>query len=1490
MLERAAACIEPTVYLFTRRIEPPIRSVRVLGHAFWRHGGDHINIPPWWPSYLESVRQSPHTASHSTPTEVVRTARCLKKATSHAAQIRRKASKSQIPKGRGSRQYSQTQSTQQGTQAVEKSESYAYEISAAMEQHAHGHVRDTGPAEQEKRSQDPGSDSAITAKETQPDSQSLGEDEVLSVSQLRKDELQSILRRPAHVPKDYQKVWKLFVALPDQEPLASSVLGYLSTSALPQDLDRAMQAFTLILEEDKLKKDYDAAVQIAVKRRRYNLGFQLCEQAMAMDAATSCRQTLLVACLSNGFYRTAARVWRTFFDSFPIDALASNSDWSVMRRELKLPDYCLQLMRRLRRKDSALMHEPEFYDTLIKVVERTTSQILRSPQILAIMTPKGLLRLLFELRQLSALQPLHYQITLETLVSPAIRRSRADLAVVVHRNFRFTFPEHHLSQGRLISLIVLCDRERYQPEIFDYWHQELKSTTEKPHAAAYRHLMWAYAHQGGSDKVDRLFEQLVSEHGPPNEARYINPRLYAHAAAGNVSLVERIMQESERRYGLLADIYTWNLLFFAHTRSNQPRGVFAAFDKMDKSKVTPDAVTFQTLIGTCSRIGDTFAAKSLVEIARDYHVQVNDEMMAKIADSHCMNGRPDEAEKLALEISSMGLDKPPVRTWNTVLKYYAFQANFRAIRALQNSMRAAGVEPDEMTYAALLTSLTRIGKTADAAKLLRGLHFDGTTTATSFHYSIILHGFAMEKNRDMVMVIYREMQDRFPRVSPSARLAVLHTCAHRGWNKMLDDIARLDKHQHQDVKHSVSFLNEILSQSSPVDWMTSEPQPGFKRQSAYQAVPHIYSDFLARRMAVSRRPLQAQKFLEIFRIATDQHESRIVDRHMDSIESLTTRLIVALRLLHWDVVDRLWRDILQKAVQSTMSGSTPFKIPTGGPETPLDVLNHLELLLESRGRTVLPAQKRVLSIPLSMYMQALDQQGRHEEIVALAEGIQRLGFELSSKNWNSYLQILCRSSSTEHKTLAFSLFQSLMIRNTPSWEVVSSSKWVKAWKYRTVNPRPTPAPRKLIEQMNPRKIIPTYFTLVFMASVLLRFRREALNETSSDLERLKQVYPEAVRRIQAIPYIRDKIRRVVLSAKRPYSDSLKKPRYPKILRAGIAGSKSQLDQAPVQHLDEIQSLVNFHSSKTSRDSHNVEAGIRAAELSVGETIQDRMAKEKRGGRESESERQARIQRRATSGLRELDKIQRALRAQPLTTEDYTGDPRHVARFPIDEPESTVPDLRLLPDLSYEIDTARRLRKRMHASSVGRIPSFKLTQKTTNAKSRHVEKAFTRARASRQQVMAARRKAITEKDARMRRARVEEAALTEPAVQNPGSSIQRLKWEGTSRSDEFIEKLLPRRSGVPLPRRKRQQRESADPDLPAITNAEDQPLATPKGGDRRANSHYLSKNERRKLKKEKKANDVGTSAGASDELFDSPKEGSATTNLWKWRAGEDTFKS
>ena len=1523
MLERAVSCIEPTAQLFARRIEPPVRSVRVLGPSFWQNGGNDLHIPPWWPRYLKSVRQGPERPNllpaDGGNSQLAKVPRAPSPGSSRPAQDRKAHPRSVDAPPSRRRRYCQSSLRRQLPQAASDDVDDIPRSSTSQ-------PLSTGtnePRNNGKKHVEPGLQGQTLIPDAQHqrlhDSHASAPVQRMSV-EAKQQELHNLSRLGSHSRPRFDAIWRLFVASPDQHGIASTVLAHLARSSERRDQDRALQVFSIMEVDDRSKVDYDLGVRVAVQMRRYSIAMRICQEAANKSADQTCRQILLDGCLSQGLWKTTARVWTNFFEPSLASERDRVSSWDVVEAQRSLPTFLSHLCNQLQQDDPGLQAE---HTTLLAVVDSLSLHMFKSHKIMAFILPRGLFQLLWQLKQLSILEETHHKTALKTLISSEMSRRRTDLAVMVYRNLRFMFPHGYVSSASLVGLIRLCDKDGYPLDIFRYWLQESKQANVEPRRKIYWHLMWAFARQGDVNSADDLFRESMELLGPPTETKHLNPRLYAHAVTGGVDAVQAILQEAKTSYGLSGDIVSWNILLFACSRSKEPRRIFAAFDAMDKRKIRPDAVTFETLIGVCSRIGDAAAASSLVEVAKDYNVSITDDMLAMIVHARCLNDEADEAENLAQGAQAMGI-ATPIRTWNNLLRHYAFQADFRAIRRIRAFMSGTGVDPDDMSHAAVLTSLVRVGRTEDALRLLRSLHFDRTVTATSFHYSIILHGFAMEKNRNMVEVIYREMEERFPQLSPSAQLAKLHTQAHRVWIRLLEgstlssqgDQTPFEKRFKLDIQQPISFIDNIMSQQSTR--ITSDPQPGLHRRPAHEAVPSIYPETLASIMALNRQPIQAQRLLDHYRSSTGQVSQGRHEGSKNNVQDLTTRLLVATRLALWNEVHELWCKILHLGVETGLPGSSVLSLAPSEFQmhNPQGMMNHLVSTLEGHGLKVLPATRFRLSVSLSFYMQALGHQKRQDELIGLVENFQRLGFALSSKNWNSYIQVLCRSPTHAHQILAYGIFEEKMLANTPPWRVISRSEWV-ATQVRG-RPRRLPVSRELLEQIRPGQIMPTYFTMIFLASVFWGSRSPAGRENVTKVQDLRRRFPQVVSLIETIPRQHDRVRRLVLTGKNAHREPMKHPRYHRISRAGIAGSKRQLDHVPVDRLLEVADTLSSGGSSTlGRDKLQMRRDLETATLVEGETIREMLWRERRDELETQVDREARTLKRTSKLLERVEQLRKESISQPLVMHEPTGDPRLISRprnlsaFP-GEPKNAGRSKRRFVVDGSDLKTAKsELRERRKAN--GRIPisAMQLGQRLVPPKSRRQQQEYSfsirkarrldiirqkeEVRKSREQTFAEQRRDQMQLKMEHRAKAADRYVLVavSDAKANKASGptgkpfVPRGRtWRGDTPGSKLLDKLLPKRSTLPYDREKVRaaklaaQEKKRQDTLGAALASPNQETPVRPGSPRQITG------DSRKSEIHKSA-----SRGRPDvQIEDRQEEKGQTHEPWKWSEGEVGWKS
>lgn len=779
----------------------------------------------------------------------------------------------------------------------------------------------------------------------------------------------------------------------------------------------------------------------------------------------------------------------------------------------------------------------------------------------------------------------------------------------------------------------------------------------------------------------------------------------------------------------------------------------------------------------------------------------------------------------------------------------------------------------------------------------------------------------MEKNRNMVEVIYREMEERFPQLSPSAQLAKLHTQLQRVWVRLLEktelstrgDQMPFELRFKLDIEEAISFVDNIMSQQS-TDRIVSDPQPGFQRRPAHEAVPMVYPETLAGIMALNRQPIQAQSLLDHYDSSKWLDAQRGPKDSKPNIQNLTSRLLVASRLAHWTDADELWCKILLLGVQSGLPGSSVLSVAPNEQQmtSPQTMMDHVLSTLEGHGLKVLPAMRFRLSMSLSFYMQALSHQKRQSELTTLVANFQRLGFALSSKNWNSYIQVLCRSANRLHQLLAYHTFDKVMLANTPPLKVISRSKWVPG----QARGRPTRSPvsRQLLEAVRPGQNMPTYFTMVYMASVLLRFHRQAARGDSINLQHLWSRFAQIVRIVERIPRHRDRVRRLILAGRNAHREPAKQPRYHRVLRAGVAGSKSTLDHAPAEQTIEIAPTAGGEHTTSEKEALGIKRDLQIASMLDGETVRGRLWKQRRSELETEVDREARTLKRTSRLLERVEQLRREATNQPLVVHEPTGDPRHITRPKHLSPsrDKSEPDLepkrRFVVDRSALKISKSELRERRKVRVRIPLSSMQLGQRLIPPKSRRQEQknSFSIMKSRRTSDVNHRvgaTKSGEQIPAQLRRPETQTARVnhTETAHQNaliasmagkdskasrPSGKpfvLRGRTWAGDTPGSKLIDKLLPKRSTLPYDREQARAARRAAQEKKR-QDALEAALALPYQETRQEPRQVFWTSRTYEIREDE------SGSGPDDQKKHRRGEETKTHELWKWDQGDLGWKS
>lgn len=1004
--------------------------------------------------------------------------------------------------------------------------------------------------------------------------------------------------------KDYARAWDLYEAAGHPSDMKSALLSYLSNSEGLSDEKRVAYLFKDIPEESRSAEDYlHAAKSRLLALNDSSQAKRICQEALDKDAGLPCLAWIFAYALDTAQWTFALDMW----NMRPRDAeddqlLVYIEPTSVTKIAVGLATFVNG------QRDNGLG---------ISVARFLLNYIIGSLKVIEKSSTETILRLLRRYNEIGILTANDYYKLIETLQSSKVRSSFVR-SIVVYRNFRWLMrrevPPTGLLTGLLSSLasFEISNGVQYLLDEFSHFH-------EKPPLDAYRNALVAFSRTGETESIDHVFNCLVADHGKPSNQKFLTPLLYVHARMGNVEKARKQFRRVKEEFGLEQNTVCWNILLTAHARNDDFAGTFSTFERMLNQGVEPDSHTFGTIMGLCANRGDVDSVRYLLGVASARQIRITAPVLDTVVEVYCNNGRLDLAESVAETCLNLDVQGSLVRMWNVLLWNYAFRIDLEAVSRIRSRMDAAGLQPDGMTYSALMLTLVLIGETDSARRILRTFHRSRRVYVTEFHYAIILYGYVKAKNRDMVHIILREVKERFGRLGPSSRLMAI-------WNELRRDLnyAKASRRHtgSSDVrlKKSEKLLAETIANFDVRALASKLPSPGFGKQSLSQAFPAIYYENIIKAYGTVGASKRAQELFDEY-ISGKQP----LDPSVDPYDLAPLRLLCALMVSHltseqYIELEKCWKMAFPRAVKmasrpnidqwlaSPSETSESKELPSSTPDfnqenrEPYEEAGSADATDSEDQTTILPSYRFMLSRPISLYMQSLAFRDEFWRLPHVVEEVENAGFALTTFNWSTYVQMLSQSGRPSDQLEAFAVFETKFMPNFPGWRRLRRGLGARPANVPDTidfieHPRrPTDpkvlgkAGRKYWTSIQPDFMQPNYTSMVYLASSLLAFRERSIIDGGRELNELYDRAPRTVDVLTELPYLRDKFQAVLLRQRQLLEDvqPTVKPHEPLVWTGGILGVEGQLRWRGV-HAAEKQ----MHKVSDKPDAANITFDVSA---------------------------------------------------------------------------------------------------------------------------------------------------------------------------------------------------------------------------------------------------------------------------------------------------------
>ena len=475
--------------------------------------------------------------------------------------------------------------------------------------------------------------------------------------------------------------------------------------------------------------------------------------------------------------------------------------------------------------------------------------------------------------------------------------------------------------------------------------------------------------------------------------------------------------------------------------------------------------------------GDLGLTVDLYSRARSESILANEAILGSLIDAYCQNDLFKEAEDVCIRAARKRIFS--TRLWNRLLHYHALRRDLVTINRLLDDMAQKGIPYNEFTYESLLLGLALCRQSQHALHLLSVALKDKAFEITTRHFYIVMGALIKTGEPEPVLSLRRMMNEYGIPISASIIFRLVQA---------MGQFRRFPKRGHSrtsatkwlgDALRSFYYIYGYRKQTG---WQPSRSQDGTPPRiqvlkggsESFQFGTMVY-------MFVELKDLvRARELVELYRYVFHGTNEETLPVHM-----LNSVMQADLREDIFERVKETWNVLFDIAKIEARSEDYNEELP--------------------HTTKISPKYRFALCGGLKIMQEVLFLENDATGIIGLVRDVRDAGFELDSKNWNYYVQILAQLKQFEE---AFKTCEELLMPNWTGWFIARVRETMK-------NQLPLDARRK---GSSPRHLRPIATTLYRLAQGYMEL--DQLGPWSGDardqLQRIDEDYPHTVRAIKSM--------------------------------------------------------------------------------------------------------------------------------------------------------------------------------------------------------------------------------------------------------------------------------------------------------------------------------------------------------------------------------------
>ncbi|XP_010557955.1 PREDICTED: pentatricopeptide repeat-containing protein At5g66520 [Tarenaya hassleriana] len=233
----------------------------------------------------------------------------------------------------------------------------------------------------------------------------------------------------------------------------------------------------------------------------------------------------------------------------------------------------------------------------------------------------------------------------------------------------------------------------------------------------------AYAVTGNVQFAHRLFDR-----SPLRDIVSWNSMIKGYAKVGKMGIALKFFQNMPEK-----NVISWTTLISGYVQAGMNKEALDLFRGMQNADVEPDHVSLANVISACAQLGALEQGKWIHAYVSKRSIRLDSVLGCVLIDMYAKCGEMEEALSVFRKMK-----KDSVQAWTAVISGFACNGNGRAALSQFMEMQNMGIEPNEITFTAVLTACSYNGLVGEGKLLFRSMERSYNLKPTIEHYGCMV--------------------------------------------------------------------------------------------------------------------------------------------------------------------------------------------------------------------------------------------------------------------------------------------------------------------------------------------------------------------------------------------------------------------------------------------------------------------------------------------------------------------------------------------------------------------------------------------------------------------------------------------------------------------------------------------------------------------------------------------------------------------------------